>query len=78
MEYDYSMMFQGMTMSPGVADLTSGELAKDLTMGSVNLLKGINGALSTLDGGGWEVVSHSILRIDRHLIVSFVIRREKK
>ena len=75
-EYDYGMMFQGMTLTPGIADATSGEVAKGLTMGSGKLMQGIGNALKTLNGGGWEIVSHSFLRIDRHLIVSFVIRRE--
>ena len=76
--YDYGMMFQGMTLKPGIADQTTDEVAKAMTMASGKLVKRISQGVNTLDGGGWEVVSHALLRIDRHLLVSSMIRRESK
>ena len=75
-DYDYGMMFQGMTLSPGIADMTTDEVAREMTMASGKLVKSISQGLKTLQGGRWEVISHSLLRIDRHLLVSFAIRRE--
>jgi len=35
-------------------------------------------ALDTLDGGGWEAVSHDLLIFGNTLIVSFLTRRRKQ
>ena len=39
------------------------------------ILQKTSKGIETFKGGGWDIVSHEITRIERHLVVSFLLRR---
>ncbi len=75
---EYNMMLNTIELKPGVAEATADEISKDLTMHLGEISQGMSKATESFQGGGWEVVSHALTRIDSHLILSFLIRRDKK
>ena len=72
---EYSMMVQTMQLQPGMSDATGEEVGKSLAVALGQIVKTVSTASQKLEGGGWEIVSHELTRIDRHLVVSFLLRR---
>jgi len=61
---------------PGLADATTDEVSQMLTTGLYQIVQEVEKSLPSLPPGGWRVLSHNLTRIDRHLILTFLISRE--
>jgi hypothetical protein len=61
-----------------VGDATGDEISRELTMRVGNVTNTVSEATRQLEGGDWEIISHDITRIDRHLAISYLLRRPKK
>ena len=72
----YGIMVQTMKIKPNMADATPNEVSQALTVGLNQTVQKASKGLDTLEGGGWEIVSHALTRINRHLVLSFLICRE--
>jgi len=73
----YATLVQVGELEALVSDMTSREAALSMTKALGELVNKVTQAIGTLDGGGWEIVSHEITAISKHLIVSFLVKREK-
>lgn len=77
--FEYSIMAYPMEIKPGVSTQSGNQVAEDLTKGVGLVLGEVQEAMETHPAGpGWEIVSYQLTRIDRHLIATFLLRREKR
>ena len=74
---EYATMVQTAELKPGLADFTSDEVGQNIAVGLSQVLQKASKGLQTLQGGGWEILSHDLTRIDRHLVVSLLICRDR-
>lgn len=70
-----SFMVQTLQLQPGLADATGNEVSEGLASQLQELVQTVNKSSKSFLGGGWEIASHDLTRIDRHLIVSFLLSR---
>ena len=77
MEYEYTFLVETVAITPGIADLSPDEFSQELATGLGHLGQSMTKSIPTLPKGGWEIVSHSVTRIDRHLTATFLIRRPR-
>jgi hypothetical protein len=73
---EYGFIVKTVEIRPGLADATSNEVSQMLSSGLGPLAQDISKSLLNLPPGGWRVLSHNLTRIDRHLILTFLICRE--
>jgi hypothetical protein len=76
-DIEYATLVQVGELEAKIPDMTSKEVALSVTEGLGRLVHKVTQAIKTLEGGGWEIVSHEITVISRHLIVSFLVKRRK-
>jgi hypothetical protein len=72
---EYGMMVHTLDIKPDMADLTASEFSQNLTGGLGQILHNVMEGLKKFQQGEWEIVSHSLTRVDRHLVLSLLIRR---
>ena len=70
-------MVQTSDLNPLLADLNADELTHSLGTFLTPLATEITEAAHSAPGGSLEVVSHHILRIGQHLVLTLLTRREK-
>jgi len=73
---EYSMMVQTAELKPGIADMTTNEVSQSLSQAFGQAVSKAAQGANTVAGGGWEILSHEITRLDRHLVVSFLLKRD--
>ncbi len=74
---EYTMMLQMMELRPNIIAATREEVTNNLTSALHKTIQAVSKGIPSLDGGGWEILSHDLTRLDRHLIVSFLLHRKK-
>ncbi len=72
---EYGMIVTTGELKAGMADATASEVSQSLTVVLSQMVQRASKGIETLQGGSWKIVSHEITRIDRHLVVSFLIHR---
>jgi len=72
---EYATLVEVGELQEGIEDMTSKDVAVSMISGLGGLINKVSDAIKTLDGGGWEIVSHEITVISKHLIVSFLLKR---
>ena len=73
---EHRLMLFAMKLLPDVLEASSNEIGRGLTLSLGRILdEDISKRLDSLEGGGWEIVSHNLTTMDQHLIFSFLIRR---
>jgi len=72
---EYGMIVTTGELTVGIADASADEVSQSLTVVLTEMLQKTSKGIETLQGGGWSIVSHEITRIDRHLVVSFLLCR---
>jgi hypothetical protein len=75
---EYGFMVQTMEIKPDMEDATADGLGQMMAMGFGQMAQKAAKGLTTLQGGNWEIMSHDVTRLGRHLIVSFLLRRQAK
>jgi hypothetical protein len=76
-EKEYSIMVHTIQLKPGIGDATSDEVSQGLTIALAQVIQTVGKAAQSLEGGGWDVISHEITRLDRHVVISFLLSRSK-
>ena len=76
MPTEYAFLTTSITISQEIADATGGEVSRSIGGALGPFGEELGRALPEFQGGGWEVVSHDLTRIDFHLVVSLLLRRE--
>lgn len=74
---EYATLVEVGELQKGIEDMKSKDVAVSMISGLGGLVNKVSDAIKTLDGGGWEIVSHEITVISKHLIVSFLLKRQK-
>ncbi|MDA0988165.1 MAG: hypothetical protein O2783_03320 [Chloroflexi bacterium] len=75
MDYEYGFLVETIEVKDEIADATADELRQGFASGLAGLAHKISTMVPTLPRSGFEVVSHDLTKIDRHLILSVLIRR---
>ena len=74
---EYGVMVGSAELKPAIMMATSDQVAQTITTILNHELQKVKKALNSFQGGGWEIISHELTRIDSHVAVSFLVRREK-
>jgi hypothetical protein len=72
---EYGMIVTSIDLKPGIEDAAKEEIGVSLTNALGQVVQKTSKGLPSLQGGGWEIVSHNLMRLQSHLIVSLLIRR---
>jgi len=76
--YEYAIMSETVNVKPeALVAESKKELLSSLGIDLVRVMDIVHKSLNTYEGGGWEILSHDLTKLDRHLVVSFLIRRQK-
>jgi hypothetical protein len=71
LEYEYSMMAQSVPFEG-----KSGDMAEQFMRAVVpRMWPSVMNGLQTLDGGRWEIISHTVTRVGGQMLATFVLRR---
>lgn len=72
---EYGMMVQTIEIKPAMEDATADEISQTMTVGLGQILQKASKGLSNLPNGRkGEIVSHDLIRIGRHLVLSILFR----
>jgi hypothetical protein len=74
---EYGMMTTTFKLKEELEGITSDEISQSLSLGTHEYLKSLPASLDSFEGGGWRVVSHALTKIDSHLVLTFLIYRDK-
>jgi len=72
----YGFIVQTIDVKPEADDAPANEVSKGLALGLNRLAQNASKGLKDLQGGGWEIASHSLTRVGKHMVVSMLIKRE--
>lgn len=75
--FEHGFVTQASALPEGWEHLSSDEITKILGGKLHDIVVGLDSGLAGLDGGGWEVVSHNTMAVEKVLVINFLIRREK-
>jgi hypothetical protein len=81
MEFEYSILHYTGTLDPlgpQIADPSNESFAAAFQHTFLHLQDRLHADLQEHRGGGWDIVSHDLIRIDRFLLVTFVVRRPQE
>lgn len=74
---EYTMMVQNIPITAKMADMTPDQFSQQMAMGLGQILAKATKAVRNLPKGKkGEILSHCLTRIDRHLVLSLLIRLE--
>jgi len=76
MATEYAFMVNTFPILPEIADATDREISQSIGGVLGPLGTQLSKAIPEFQGGGWEIVSHDLTRIDFHLAVTLLLRRE--
>lgn len=78
MAYKYAFIVNTLEIKAPLADATSDELSQHLAIALGNLAESLTKAVPELPGSQYQIVSHCLTRIDRHLVLTVLTRRPMK
>jgi len=74
--YEYCVMFETADVKPEIlVTATKDEFSQNLQVALAGVIHRVSERMKTFQGGGWEIMSHQLTRLDLYLIVSFLLRR---
>ena len=76
MAHKYTFLVTSMELPDGIADQDSNELNQSLNEIMGQLSQPLTETVQSIPQGPWESVSHSVIQMDRHLVVSVMLRAE--
>ena len=77
MPYKYSFLVTTIELEPGIGDLTSEEISHGFTQEFGSLGPAISQDMQQVTGGPWEAISHSVTGVERHLVITVMLRGEQ-
>lgn len=76
--YEYAIMSETVNVKPeALVAESKKELLNSLGIALVRVMDIVHKSLKTYGSGGWETLSHDLTKLDRHLVVTFLIRRQR-
>jgi hypothetical protein len=74
---DYGFMVQTIDITPDMEDATSDQLSQGMAIAMNKMLSGAVNGIKNMPGasGKGELLSHNIVRVGSHLVVSFLFKR---
>ena len=72
---EYGIMTQTIEITPEMADVNAGGMSQAITMKLQPFIRAASEGLGKIEGGGWRIISHSLTRVDRHLVLTLLIER---
>lgn len=72
---EYTILVKTTELNSAIARATPDEVTEHLTPPLTEVGKELSQICETLLGGGWEIVSHDIARLNHHLLIAFLLRR---
>jgi hypothetical protein len=76
MPYKYTFIVTTLELQPGIQDLTSEEFVPELAQQFGGMGPSLSQYIQQIPEGPWEAISHSVTRLDRHFVVSLMLRGE--
>ncbi len=73
-EYAFSALT--MEIKPGLADFNDKEVSLEILKTLRPFAEGLPKTLQQIPPGNWRVISHSLTRIDRHLVLTLLLSHE--
>jgi hypothetical protein len=74
---EYGIIVQTVEIKPDMQDATADEISQSMVVGLNQILQKASKGLSNLPNGKkGEIVSHSLTRIGRHLVLSILFRNQ--
>ena len=77
-EHELGMMVAGLEIAPDILAQATDVVTDQMQQGLAVILETTQSELPSYQGGGWEIVSHTLTRLDSHLIVTFLLRRPRQ
>ena len=72
---EYSSLVTSIELRPGIEDASTDQINASIAQAFGQVVKTGREGMEKLEGGGWEIVSHSVVRIQSHLVVTLILRR---
>jgi hypothetical protein len=76
-EFEHGLVVQSSPLPGHWPDLDTRGVAEVLSAAFLEVTSALDSSLAVLDGGGWEVVSHNVLIVNRSVVVNFLVRRPR-
>jgi hypothetical protein len=76
-DFEHGLVVQSSPLPEHFSGLGAAGVAEVLSRSFVDVASGLDESLAVLDGGGWEVVSHNVVVIERAVVVNFLVRRPR-
>jgi hypothetical protein len=74
--YEYAIMSETVALEL-LTGKTKKELLNKLEMALIRVMDVVHKSLRTYEGGGWEILSHDLTKLEHHFLITFLIRRKK-
>jgi hypothetical protein len=74
---EYSVIVRTPQLQLGTTEPNSGEVSEATACALGGIVREVSEDCGKVEGGGWRVLSHDLTRIDRQMIVSFLLCREE-
>jgi len=75
--FEYRAFVATIDLKPAIRTATSDQVSQGLTIQLAKVFDEAGKAIETFEGGYWEITSHSLVALQSHLVVSFLLRRPK-
>lgn len=72
---EYTVIVTNLNNMPDIEHSTKEEISPGLTSALGGALTEITKVMGQIDGGGWEIISHNLVKVGHHWAVSFLLRR---
>lgn len=73
---NYKVIFKPVELNPRIPEMTSEQIAVDFTQGLQKTIDDVENGMKNFPGGGdWEIIDHHMLRMDRHLLISVLVKK---
>jgi hypothetical protein len=73
---EYSTVSMNVDFKSGIDGASGDQITQRVTSELTPIVKKASRTCETLQGGGWDIVSHHFLRIGNYLVVSFLLHRQ--
>ncbi len=74
MSHKYTFLVSSLELDPSVADLTPEEIQHGFNQAMGGFGQSISTSIQQVPEGPWEAVSHSVTRLENHLVITVMLR----
>lgn len=75
--FEYRGFVTTIDLKPAIRNASSDQISEALTVPLAKAFDQAGKAIERFEGGYWEITSHSLVLLENHLVVSFLLRRPK-